>query len=566
MKLMNRRLSLLGLTIYVAGCASASQPGTSDHDPAGETRIDPAPALTGLEGLGITERVVVQPDAAQRLVSGAITGISGELATCFRSSLDRDPKLTGAITYGVRLGAGSGNTDKVSKKGDLASLPSAECARRVLEKISIPAASSEVHAFYTVTFGGTYRPKPLPEAGHRMSTWSADWDDEDGKAPDGFERPAFNDSDAFRRCAIGAEPVRLTPSWVVMNVGTDGSATLDDAGSKDDETDLCIRRQLGRVRFPKHTRPVAVSMLFLPSAPVAQKPAAEESTEGEDSAFAGLSGDAMGLGGLGTGIANPGGGGGTGMGIGSIGALGHGTGTGTGQGFGSGRGRLGGSHSTKPPKVKAGSATVGPKYPPEVIQRIVRQNFGRFRLCYENGLRKDPNLEGRVEVSFTIGRDGSVTTAKGAGTMPDKGVMSCVAKAFSTLKFPAPDGGVIKVMYPILFSPDGEFPDPSPPAKAAKKSAIPSIDGKPLHEVELAQIALRLEKLGYQARVVPAAQGAAAPPVVFYQRGLDDAGHVRLTKTGSKPVGDCRRSEGGVSLTVRKHDGDCAPLTSRLFD
>ena len=28
---------------------------------------------------------------------------------------------------------------------------------------------------------------------------------------------------------------------------------------------------------------------------------------------------------------------------------------------------------------------------PEVIQRIVRQNYGRFRLCYENGLRNNPD-------------------------------------------------------------------------------------------------------------------------------------------------------------------------------
>ena len=43
------------------------------------------------------------------------------------------------------------------------------------------------------------------------------------------------------------------------------------------------------------------------------------------------------------------------------------------------------------------------RIPAEVIQRIVRQNFGRFRLCYENGLRNNPNLQGRVAVSFVIG-------------------------------------------------------------------------------------------------------------------------------------------------------------------
>ncbi len=52
------------------------------------------------------------------------------------------------------------------------------------------------------------------------------------------------------------------------------------------------------------------------------------------------------------------------------------------------------------------------RLPPEVIQRIVRQNFGRFRLCYENGLRNNPNLQGRVSVRFVIGRDGAVSNVR----------------------------------------------------------------------------------------------------------------------------------------------------------
>jgi hypothetical protein len=100
-------------------------------------------------------------------------------------------------------------------------------------------------------------------------------------------------------------------------------------------------------------------------------------------------GDAFGAGGLGlSGIGEGGGGRGEGIGLGSIGALGHGAGTGTGQGFGSGHGRLGGSHKTRAPKVRMGATTVSGRLPPEVIQRIVRQNYGRFRMCYEQGLHQ----------------------------------------------------------------------------------------------------------------------------------------------------------------------------------
>lgn len=166
-------------------------------------------------------------------------------------------------------------------------------------------------------------------------------------------------------------------------------------------------------------------------------------------------GDAYGAGGLGlSGIGEGGGGRGEGIGLGSIGTLGHGAGTGQGQGFGSGHGRLGGSHSTKAPKVRMGATTVSGRLPPEVIQRIVRQNYGRFRLCYEQGLSKNPNLEGRATVRFVIGRDGSVSNVSNGGSdIPDSGVVQCVVKNFYGLSFPQPEGGIVTVVYPIMFSP-----------------------------------------------------------------------------------------------------------------
>jgi hypothetical protein len=165
-------------------------------------------------------------------------------------------------------------------------------------------------------------------------------------------------------------------------------------------------------------------------------------------------GESFGAGGLGlTGIGEGGGGRGEGIGLGGIGTLGHGAGTGTGQGFGSGHGRLSGSHRSKPPQVRMGATSVSGRLPPEVIQRIVRQNFGRFRLCYENGLRNNPNLQGTVHVQFVIGRDGSVSNVGGGGGMPDSGVVSCVTRAFYGLSFPAPEGGIVRVGYPIQFTP-----------------------------------------------------------------------------------------------------------------
>ncbi|HRI63791.1 MAG TPA: AgmX/PglI C-terminal domain-containing protein [Polyangium sp.] len=156
-------------------------------------------------------------------------------------------------------------------------------------------------------------------------------------------------------------------------------------------------------------------------------------------------GDSFGAGGLGLSGIGEGGGG-----------KGFGTGIGTGQGFGSGHGRLSGTHKTSSPSVRMGATTVSGRLPPEIIQRIVRQNFGRFRLCYENGLRNNPNLQGRVGVRFIIGRDGNVTSASNGGSdLPDAGVISCVTRAFYGLSFPQPEGGVVSVVYPIMFASEG---------------------------------------------------------------------------------------------------------------
>jgi hypothetical protein len=196
-----------------------------------------------------------------------------------------------------------------------------------------------------------------------------------------------------------------------------------------------------------------------PNAPTAPWGREESSGADEKSArgnmFGDTIGDSFGAGGLGlSGVGEGGGGRGEGIGLGNFGGLGHGAGTGTGQGIGSGRGRLGGGHQVKAPRIREGATSVNGRLPPEVIQRIVRQNFGRFRLCYENGMKNNPNLQGRVAVKFIIDRSGAVSlTADGGSDLPDQGVVQCVVRGFGNLSFPQPEGGMVTVVYPIMFNP-----------------------------------------------------------------------------------------------------------------
>ncbi len=159
-----------------------------------------------------------------------------------------------------------------------------------------------------------------------------------------------------------------------------------------------------------------------------------------------------------SGIGEGGGGKFEGVGVGNISTIFGGAGdctSGPCNGIGKSTGHIQAGHKVGSPKVRIASPNVSGRIPPEVIQRVVRQNFGRFRACYEIGLRNNPNLEGRVAVAFTIGRDGAVGGASNAGSsLPDSGVVSCVASSFRGLSFPAPEQGIVTVTYPISFSPN----------------------------------------------------------------------------------------------------------------
>lgn len=168
--------------------------------------------------------------------------------------------------------------------------------------------------------------------------------------------------------------------------------------------------------------------------------------------------DAFGHAGLGlSGIGEGAGGNGLGIGINGIGGLGRGLG---GNGLGPGHFGVGGrpnapGHKPKAPKIGTVPPTASGSLPAEVIQRVVRQNFGRFRMCYEQGLTRNPNLEGRVSVRFVIGADGAVSTVGNGGSdLPDQSVVSCIVSSFYGISFPKPERGIVTVTYPLMMNPE----------------------------------------------------------------------------------------------------------------
>jgi hypothetical protein len=98
--------------------------------------------------------------------------------------------------------------------------------------------------------------------------------------------------------------------------------------------------------------------------------------------------------------------------------------------------------------------------PQRDIQDVVRSVFDHYRACYQDGLGRNPRLQGRVTIYFVIATDGSVAQVEDRGSdLPDRGVIACIADNFRLLRFPKPNGGIVRVVYPIIFNPGKGSPD-----------------------------------------------------------------------------------------------------------
>lgn len=92
---------------------------------------------------------------------------------------------------------------------------------------------------------------------------------------------------------------------------------------------------------------------------------------------------------------------------------------------------------------------------PEIVQRPVRERFSCFRGCYHQGLARKPDLQGRVVVDLAIeAATGKVKSVADRGsTLPDEAVVACILEEMRLVRFPAPGGKDVRVVYPMLFVP-----------------------------------------------------------------------------------------------------------------
>jgi hypothetical protein len=107
------------------------------------------------------------------------------------------------------------------------------------------------------------------------------------------------------------------------------------------------------------------------------------------------------------------------------------------------------------PRARIGTAVISGRLPPAVIQKVVRGSWESFRQCYDAVLAKKPDYTSRVSLRFVIQLDGSVGNADvSPDSAPrDESLEGCLLAAVKQLRFPAPEGGIVTVVYPIVLSP-----------------------------------------------------------------------------------------------------------------
>lgn len=156
-----------------------------------------------------------------------------------------------------------------------------------------------------------------------------------------------------------------------------------------------------------------------------------------------------------------------GHGIGGMGLRGSGTGGG-GKGFGrihglgsidtggSGKtkGRLGSRRSARKKfAVKRGKPSVGNYCKSSDILRVVSSRQRSIQYCYEKELARNPELRGKLILSWRIGLNGKVMKSWiGSTSLKNGAVESCILRSVKRWTFNKPDSGICEIKFPFVFN------------------------------------------------------------------------------------------------------------------
>ena len=94
--------------------------------------------------------------------------------------------------------------------------------------------------------------------------------------------------------------------------------------------------------------------------------------------------------------------------------------------------------------------------PKEEVQKILQRELSSFQLCFQEALKAQPNLKGKMVMKFTIdarGRVSQVQVSESDLKAKGKEWERCIRQRLLALQFPAPAGGVqVTVTVPFILN------------------------------------------------------------------------------------------------------------------
>ena len=93
---------------------------------------------------------------------------------------------------------------------------------------------------------------------------------------------------------------------------------------------------------------------------------------------------------------------------------------------------------------------------PKAITAAIKRRLAGIKRCYEQQLKRNPKLTGKIVITFVIDGNGKVSEAYvESNSMGDSTVAQCILGLIKRVRFPKPDEGTVQASFPFVFTPAG---------------------------------------------------------------------------------------------------------------
>jgi TonB family protein len=104
-------------------------------------------------------------------------------------------------------------------------------------------------------------------------------------------------------------------------------------------------------------------------------------------------------------------------------------------------------------KIDADNSSVDEGLSKEEVGSVIHKHMAEIRYCYEASMVRNPSVQGKLVVAFTIGAPGTVKAVElKDSSLGDPKLDDCIIRRLSSWRFPQPRGGTdVAVTYPFIF-------------------------------------------------------------------------------------------------------------------